>query len=106
MTEEQVQAIVQAKMDEINRSDYSKYEALIRRMDAHGQYIKGLRDAVIVVGQSCIDNSESIIGLYKAEIEENKRKIERSQRESKDEWNYPLFIFLLANVIMGIIFIL
>ena len=105
MTEEQVQAIVQAKMDEINRSDYSKYEALIRRMDAHGQYIETLQDAVIVFGQSCADNSESIIELYKAEIEENKRKIERNEAESKDEWNYPLFIFLLAVVTMGIVFI-
>ena len=101
MTKEQVQAIVQAKMDEINRSDYSKYEALIRRMDAHGQYIETLQDAFIVVSQSCIDNSELIIGLYKVELEENKR----NETESKDEWNYPLVIFLIAVVTMGIVFI-
>lgn len=105
MTREEIESIVQAKMDEINRSDYSKYEALIRRMDAHGQYIETLQDAVVVFSQGCVDNTKSITKLYESERERLEWQIERNETESKDEWNYPLFIFLLAVVTMGILFI-
>ena len=60
MTKEEVEAIVQEKMDEINRSDYSKYEALIRRMDNHGQYIETLQEAVLELRKVTAENMNYI----------------------------------------------
>lgn len=98
MTKEEVEAIVQEKMDEINHCDYSKYEALIRRMDNHGKYIETLQDAVLEFSKGTVENGEHIKFLLSNEVERLERENKRLKEDSESLTGTNFLVALMIGI--------